>query len=466
MKTLNFCLLGVLLFCSTLLYGTKAPKYIFLFIGDGMGMNHVELAQLYLEKAGTAMEEHSLLFPKFPVVTQVGTRSASHLITCSSAAATAIASGEKTANSVIGMDMNKKKVKSFAYQLKDIGYKVGIITSASIDHATPGGFYASQPKRSMYYEIGLDAANSGFNFFGGAGLLELRSKRNSSSTCLYDVFRDKGYTIYHGMEAYNRGDVRDRIILFPKDTACVSLKYSMDRTDADLKLSELTKICLDNFKETAKKGFFMMVEGARIDWAAHAHDGAAVVKETIDLDQCVRIAYEFYKKHPAETLILVTADHETGGLGLGNINKNLDVGLLKYQRCSQEALTAAMREIKRSERFPSWEKVKTLLKQKLGFWEQIPITPREELELLSCYENSFRNKQAKDVISLYAKDEPLAVAAVELLNTKAGLGWTTKSHTGAPVPLYVIGEQADLYLGRRDNTDILYILKNLFKLSK
>ena len=151
-KLLKYTFFGVLLLCSTLIFGAQAPKYIFLFIGDGMGINHVELTQLYAEKVGTDTGERSLLFPTFPVMTQVCTRSASHLITCSSAAATALATGEKTTNYVIGMDAKKEHgLTSLATELKNKGYKIGIITSASIDHATPGGFYASQPDRSMYY---------------------------------------------------------------------------------------------------------------------------------------------------------------------------------------------------------------------------------------------------------------------------------------------------------------------------
>ena len=462
-RPMRFVLFGLLLVCATLAYGTQAPKYIFLFIGDGMGFNHVEASQIYAEKVGTDTGERSLLFPTFPVMTQVCTRSASHLITCSSAAATALATGEKTTNYVIGMDAKKQHgLKSLARQLKGKGYKIGIITSASIDHATPGGFYASQPDRSMYYEIGVDAANSGFDFFGGAGLLQPRSKRNASAPCLYDLFHQKGYTMYRGMDAYNRSHVKDKVLLFPTDTVSGSLKYALDRSEKDLGLPDLTKACLDNFAETAKKGFFMMVEGGKIDWAAHAHDAATVVTETIDFDQCIRLAYEFYKKHPDETLILVTADHETGGLGLGNSDTNLNIELLKYQQCSQEALTNAMRKMKTAKVVPSWEEMKSFLKKNLGFWEQITITTHEELELLICYEQSFLKKKSKDIVSLYAKDEPLAVAAVALLDKKASIGWTTKSHTGAPGPLYVVGKQAHLYSGRRDNTDMANILRRLF----
>ena len=119
-KLLRCSLLGLLLLCSVVVNGAQVPKYIFLFIGDGMGFNHVEATQIYAEKVGTDTGECSLLFPTFPVMTQVCTRSASHLITCSSAAATALATGEKTTNYVIGMDAEKNHgLKSLARQLKD-----------------------------------------------------------------------------------------------------------------------------------------------------------------------------------------------------------------------------------------------------------------------------------------------------------------------------------------------------------
>jgi alkaline phosphatase len=210
----------------------------------------------------------------------------------------------------------------------------------------------------------------------------------------------------------------------------------------------------------------MMVEGGEIDWASHAHDAATAVKETLDFDQCVRLAYEFYKKHPNETLIMVTADHETGGLALGTVDVNLYAELLQYQKCSQETITAEMQEMKSRKKVPTWEEMKAYLKDKLGLWEHVPVTAREELELIVSYENSFLKKNAQNVVTLYAKDDPFAVDAVALLNKKACVGWTTKSHTGSPVPLYVVGKQADLYSGRRDNTDIPNILKREFKLSK
>lgn len=152
---------------------------------------------------------------------------------------------------------------------------------------------------------------------------------------------------------------------------------------------------------------------------------------------------------------------------MGNSGTNLNIELQKYQQCSQEALTNAMRKMKSAVAIPSWEEMKFFLKKNLGFWEQITITPREELELLICYEQqSFLKKKSKDIVSLYAKDEPLAVAAVALLDKKDSIGWTTKSHTGAPVPLYVVGKQAHLYSGRRDNTDMANILRRLFNLKQ
>lgn len=467
-KFLKYYLFGILLLCSTFVIGAQTPKYIFLFIGDGMGFGQVELSQRFAEKVGTNTGDHSLFFTTFPVATNVCTYSASHPITCSSAAATALASGTKTNNEVLGMDSTKTiPLKSLASQLKEKkGYKVGIITSASIDHATPGGFYAAQPHRSRYYEIGIDAANSGFDFFGGAGLLEPRSKRDPSAPCLYDVLKEKGYTMYRGMDAYRKNPVQDKILLFPSDTILSGLKFAIDRKEGDMSLADLTQSCIDNFEKTAKKGFFMMVEGGEIDWASHAHDAATAVKETLDFDQCVRLAYEFYKKHPNETLIMVTADHETGGLALGTVDVNLYAELLQYQKCSQETITAEMQEMKSRKKVPTWEEMKAYLKDKLGLWEHVPVTAREELELIVSYENSFLKKNAQNVVTLYAKDDPFAVDAVALLNKKACVGWTTKSHTGSPVPLYVVGKQADLYSGRRDNTDIPNILKREFKLSK
>ena len=477
-KLLRCSLLGLLLLCSVVVNGAQVPKYIFLFIGDGMGFNHVEATQIYAEKVGTDTGECSLLFPTFPVMTQVCTRSASHLITCSSAAATALATGEKTTNYVIGMDAEKNHgLKSLARQLKDKGYKIGIITSASIDHATPGGFYASQPDRSMYYEIGVDAANSGFDFFGGAGLLEPRSKRNLSAPCLYDLFNQKGYTMFRGMDAYNRAAAKDKILLFPTDTVSKSLKYAMDRSAKDLSLPDLTKACLANFQETAKKGFFMMVEGGKIDWACHANDAGSTINDTIALADAVEEAVAFAKKHPDDTLILVTGDHETGGLTIGYAGTDYDTYLtnLSNQKISYAKFDSDYVSKYKENQTPfetMMQDVEKLfgLKLKGSADDKLVLTDYEVGLLKTAYEKTLSGKKAdsdnqKEYV-LYGSYEPLSVTITHLLNNKSGINFSSYAHTGLPVAVFAKGAGQEKFGGFYDNTQVYHKLADLMGIDK
>src|SRR5690606_28271570 len=147
-------------------------KYVFYMIGDGMGLNHVLLAEMYQSELRGEIGRTPLSFSQFPYSSFITTYSATHGVTDSSAGGTALATGKKTKNGVIAMDTTgTTPYRSLAYAAKDKGLKVGITTTVSIDHATPASFYAHQPSRNMYYEIAQEIIPSNFDFFAGAGFL-------------------------------------------------------------------------------------------------------------------------------------------------------------------------------------------------------------------------------------------------------------------------------------------------------
>ncbi len=436
----------------------QQAKYVFYFIGDGMGLNQVNTTEMYLGEQQGRIGTEPLCFASFPVAGMATTFSASNSITDSAAGGTALATGVKTYNGAIGVDANKERVMSVAERAKRAGKKVGVTTSVSVDHATPAAFYGHQPDRSMYYEIALQLPEAGFDFYAGSGFLKpARTFDKKDAPSIYPIIEQAGYTIARGIDEYQAkaGDA-DKMVLIQKDgTDASSLPYAIDRNEGDLTLAQITESAIDFLSRDNKKGFFLMVEGGKIDWACHSNDPATMVKEVIDMDNAVRVAYEFYKKHPKETLIVITADHETGGLGLGNSNYTLNLKSLDCQKQSVDLLSRALTDLRKAKgNKATWEDVKALLTERMGFWGELTPTWEQEKMLHDEFESSFVRNKVVFEESLYSKTEPLAAVAKKVLSQMSKLGWTTGSHSAEYVPVFAVGAGSKLFMGKMDNTDI------------
>lgn len=436
----------------------QQAKYVFYFIGDGMGLNQVNTTEMYLGEQQGRIGTEPLCFASFPVAGMATTFSASNSITDSAAGGTALATGVKTYNGAIGVDANKERVMSVAERAKRAGKKVGVTTSVSVDHATPAAFYAHQPNRSMYYEIALQLPEAGFDFYAGSGFLKpARTFDKKDAPSIYPIIEQAGYTIARGIDEYQaKAGGADKMVLIQKDgTDASSLPYAIDRNEDDMTLAQITESAIDFLSRDNKKGFFLMVEGGKIDWACHSNDPATMVKEVIDLDNAVRVAYEFYKKHPKETLIVITADHETGGLGLGNSNYTLNLKSLDCQKQSVDLLSRALTDLRKSKgNKATWEDVKALLTERMGFWGELTPTWEQEKMLRDEFESSFVRNKVVFEESLYSKTEPLAAVAKKVLSQMSKLGWTTGSHSAEYVPVFAVGAGSKLFMGKMDNTDI------------
>lgn len=434
----------------------KSPKYVFYFIGDGMGFNHVEAARVYQSKNVNDLTS-GLVFTDFPYTGITVTRSASNYITDSSAAGTALASGYKVTNNVVGIDTLNNPVISIIAKAQKKKWMTGVVTSTSIDDATPAAFYAHASGRNLSYEIGKQAAMSGVNFFGGAGLKALTNKNNPADPNLLDVFKQNGYNVFKGMDEYwHNKSIKKNVLLIPDhDYPFMCLPFAIDRITNDLSLEFLTASALEYFESSKANNFMLMIEGGQIDHAAHPNDLGAVVMEVIDMSKSVKLAYDFYLKHPEETLIVVTADHETGGLALGKVGFNLNLGNLKHQKVSLNKLSGLMNALKQQKgKDIQWDDVTLLLKENLGFWDKVTISSKDESSLKDCFTETFIGNDTKKVETLYSKDEPLAVLAFDIMNRLCNVGWASKVHTGAPVPVYAIGVGAEHFTGCMDNTQI------------
>ena len=239
-----------------------APYYIFYFIGDGMGHGQVMSAA----SARSARGDSALTMMTFPVASMATTYSASSPVTDSAAAGTALASGRKTANGMLGVTPDTVAAGSLAARLQQLGYGVGLVTSVAIDDATPGAFYAHVPQRGQYYDIGIQAARSGYEFLAGAGLRGLRDKSGRPTDLLPELARN-GYDVVRGLDALAASDSR-KIMLLSTDTLSPnSIGYAIEAAEGAMRLPDMTGAALAHLGKVSPDQFFMMVEGGEIDHA-------------------------------------------------------------------------------------------------------------------------------------------------------------------------------------------------------
>lgn len=292
----------------------ERARFVFLFIGDGMGLSQISMAEAYLSTQKGEISNEALSFTKFPIMGMATTFSANSYITCSSAAGTALSTGYKTNNGMLGVDPQNNKLTSIAYKIKESGVPVGIVSNVTIDHATPAAFYANSSSRNSYYDIAVQIPASGFDFFGGGGFAQPTGE-NKDQKNIYEILEEGGYTIARGLREYVSKKGAKKIALFQEAGKEGALPYAIDREDKDLSLKHVVAAAVDHLY--CAKGFFLMAEGGKIDWSGHDNDAKTNILETLDFADAVNVAVSFARKYPNETLIIVTADHETGGMTLG-----------------------------------------------------------------------------------------------------------------------------------------------------
>ena len=367
-------------------------KYIFLMIGDGMGASHIAVAESYLSAKAGKIGGEQLTMTQFPYYGTCTTHCLDKTITCSAASGTAIASGQKTLYSRLGCDADFNRLESMAFPLKEEGYKIGIMSSVPITHATPAAFYASTPDRGDGYGIMKQIPDSGFDFFGGSGFEDMFGK-DGQQLGADKYLEQHGYEVCFGPEEFlAAADTCERIVFCQQKSKAEDAKaYVSEEADAeDITLAEMLQLAIDYLGD--EEPFFIMCEGGDIDWESHSSYTMPMIEKVISFDNAIAVAYEFYKAHPEETLIVVTADHETGGVAIGQGESW-------------------------SNTFIDWIKIE------------------EEWE---------KNKEK------YLQDSK----ANREFNEASHIGWTTSYHTGGAVPVFSIGKGAEKFMGRIDNADI------------
>ena len=478
---------------------SKAPKYVFLFIGDGMSFPQLSALGYYngtLEHnfTGTLKEPtpdnipqaEMPSFTQFPIVGSCTTYDASKFVTDSASAATALASGTKTLDGIIGQDAFNNDVATIAELAHEqLGYKVGIISSVSLDHATPAAFYSHVPSRNMYYDIALQMLDSGFEYFGGGGFWYMNGYEGEQEKSMFDLAEEAGYKVantINDIEALD-GSAGKALAVNPVLDGASALPFGIDRDDStSLALHDFVRKGIDVLGD--EQGFFMMVESGKIDWACHANDAITAIIEVKELENAINVAVEFADAHPDETLIIVTGDHETGGFSNGYQGTEYDTyfSILSEQKVSSGVYTdmvaeyipngttfdEAMEDIK--ELFglvrPDDPDAETLANKAM-------ILTEKDMEMFeAAYEQTMTPIDERDLTDqgyrlLYGtyRAEPIVITATHIINNKAGIGWSTTSHSALPAAVFARGAGQETFSGFYDNTDVFNKIKALLEIS-
>ena len=292
------------------------PKNIILMIGDGMGISQIS--------AGMYASGKKLSLERFPVIGLHKCYATNDLITDSAAGATAFACGVKTYNGAIGVGPDTSRLSSILEEAESRGLATGLVATSTIVHATPASFIAHQSSRKLYEEIASDFLETEIDFFVGGGK-KYFDRRSKDDRNLYQELEAKGYVVSdYFKEPFPESqlDYSRNFAYFTSDDQ--PLSYSKGRDY----LLPVTRSAPEFLKlHSAEKGFFLMIEGSQIDWGGHANNVDYIVSEMQDFDRAIGAALEFAKRD-GQTLLIVTADHETGGFSInpGSTKENLITG--------------------------------------------------------------------------------------------------------------------------------------------
>ncbi len=434
-------------------------KYVFYFIGDGMGVNQINVTETYLAALKGKIGIEPIVMSSFPVVGMVNTYSALNGVTDSAAGGTALACGKKTKNGAIGMLQDlETPCTSIAVWAQRAGKAVGIATNVAITHATPASFYGHQPSRNMYYEIGQDLCKSGFDFFAGCDFHRPNTKEGEPT--LREQAKEAGYTILTGgyKEYMKKGRKAEKLIMFQSDyqndkLGSDHIPYALDQDKNDLTLEQIVRAGINYLMGKQKDGFFFQIEGGMIDYACHRNDIGNAINEVLDMDKAVKVAYEFYLQHPDETIIVISADHETGGLVMGKGPYELHTDLLKYQRKSIDELKWMLnQQYKKNPKAFTKTAVEKVLKAEMGLWDHIKLTDQQTERLTARWNDIEKAIAENDKVG--DRINELCETTKRIISDVALISWASGGHSNGYVPVYAIGPGTEVFQGRIDNIEI------------
>ncbi len=445
------------------------PKNIIFIVGDGMGSALTTAYRNFMDDPATARVENTIfdqLLVGMASTYSYGTQ-ADHndntYVTDSAAAATALSTGVKTYNQAVAQDVNDQPLQTIMEYAKSLGKTTGLVVTSQINHATPASYVAHNTYRYNYEEIADDFFDNRVNgqfvadlMFGGGQKYFIR-KKGKHKRDLVAEFKQAGYQYYDHFKQLDQFDRLPALGLFAKK----GMGYAIDHAakDGQYRLQKMVAKALSLMDKGNKsdKGYFLLIEGSLIDWCAHNNDIACTMREIDDLAEVVRYLKDYMKTHP-DTLMVMTADHNTGGMSIGaNDVYRWKPELVK--KMSQSVGVVAKRLLAHQYAKTVWDELVAM-----------PITPTQLARLNAA------QQQANTAITLAKTDDKKQLktaqeaAKKQLEHTLAALigeisltGWTSLGHSGDDVQVFAHGKGKALFNGHQDNTDIA---KKLFKLIK
>lgn len=416
-----------LLIAFTVVLNAADVKYVFVFVGDGYGENQRIITEAFIGK--------KLEMNKLPVVTLTGTNNADGKTTDSAASGTALACGVKTKNGMIGITPDGKPAESISMRLKKRGFKIAIISSSHLTDATPSTHYAHQKSRGMLDQIGEEMAKSGVDFFGGA---EVKGKNTLK------LLEENGYEVLSGTDSLAKVKKGQKTYV-----------HSQPYTRWNLAEKEAGGITLADYAAKAVEllqdnplGFFIILENGQTDYAGHSNDAGKMVREVLALDEAVKVALDFQSKHPDETLVVVTADHETGGLEIKKLDAE-KLGILNDQTLTVTDANKQIRDMINKKEKP--EVIFAALEKAVG----ITFTP-EEREKIEPTVVSLATEERK---SMYGGNVAFVMDAYKIRDRRLGFEYTTTGHSSRKVVTYVKGPGQESFSKPLENTDIPLLIR-------
>ncbi|SDW93392.1 alkaline phosphatase [Marinococcus luteus] len=415
------------------------PENVIVMVGDGMGMGQMEIASM-LEYG----KEGELFMESLEHTGMTSTYSADNNVTDSAAAGTAIATGTKTNNGSIGVDEDGNEVDSILDQYQDDGKKVGVISNNTVTDATPASFTASVADRGSEEDIAEQQYEEEYDVLLGGGGEFFGADEDASEDRLVDDFQESGYEYATTEEELEEAGTPDKLLGLFNDSY---MNYKTDKDDVDSEepsLQAMTESGLDVLSQD-DDGFFMMVEGARIDHAAHAADATGVWQEMIEFDQTVEQVVTWAEDRN-DTLVVVLSDHETLGM---SATETMDVDGLKDIEVSPEYMAQQLETREDSDQY-----TEESIQQVFSEYADIDITDEE----LEAFRANIEDEEGEVYPEYQVGWEIGSIIAdhydVGALDTEIRAESDTGGHTGEMVPLFATGAGSENFTGYMDNTDI------------
>ncbi|QSX33106.1 alkaline phosphatase [Shewanella avicenniae] len=389
------------------------PKNVVIMIGDGMGAAYTSAYRFYKDNPETEEIEQTVFDRLLVGMASTYPASVSGYVTDSAAAATALSTGFKSYNGAISVDVNKRPLPTLLERAKKLGLSTGVAVTCQVNHATPAAFLSHDESRRNYDAIAASYINTDADLILGGG-------QKYFPEPLRQQFIAKGYQVLTDFTELAGLTQPKALGLF----ADVQLPWSMDEPEAH-KLSNMTSKALALLSQNTQ-GFVLLVEGSQIDWAGHDNDVAAAMGEMDEFAHSIEIVEQFVRSHP-DTLLVVTADHNTGGFSIGANDKyEWHPEVLRQLKSSPDEMAASAIAV---------EQWREPLATSLGF--------AIDDELFSKLERA--RMQGKKALATAIKHE---------IDLRTNTGWTTGGHTGVDVQVFAAGPGSELFIGSQDNTDI------------